>query len=121
MFLTSLLGASNVHKLLKTTGIDSHWGVAEGPEIREYTRFIFQKDHSTKNIEFGLEECEPGDRLIKKTIFPMTRTRHSLLGICLRKICTLGDKHKNVYSHDVYSGKKAGTPQISTNRRVDKL
>lgn len=62
MFLTSLLGASNVHKILRITGIDSHWGAAEGPEIKEYTRFIFQTDHSTKNVGFGLEECELGDR-----------------------------------------------------------
>lgn len=62
MFLTSLLGASHVHKVLRTIGIDSHWGAAEGPEIRKYTRFIFQKDHSTKNVEFGLEKYEPRDR-----------------------------------------------------------
>lgn len=60
--MTSLLGTSNVHKILRTTGIDSHWGATEGPEIREYTRFIFQKDHCTTNVELGLEECEPGDR-----------------------------------------------------------
>lgn len=72
---------------------------------------MFKKDHF-KTVEIGLE----------KTIFLMTYDPAFPFGHLSEKnsnICTSGDKHKNVYSHDVYSSEKQEHPQTPTNERID--
>lgn len=95
MFLTSLSGASNVHKSLKTTGIASREPLGALTNGNN-TRYVFYKDRSSDSTP----ECI------------LDRNAH---------ICVPKDMFENVHSSTIQNISKLETNQTHFNSRLDKL